>query len=121
MDGTDGLPAHAGATEGPLRRERSTGTNTKQDREARGKDRVGAPVEERQGKGSRILAPPPAHDWAKRKCAAAEQPYPPLRHRVRAEPVSLLFEKQRVVMQPGMNALQEEMLSFSRDDGGLGS
>ena len=29
---------------------------------------------------------------------------------MRAEPVSLLFEKQRVVMQPGMKRLQEEML-----------
>ena len=34
---------------------------------------------------------------------------------MRAEPVSLLFEKGRVILAPGMKALEEEMLSFSRD------
>jgi phage terminase large subunit-like protein len=34
---------------------------------------------------------------------------------MRAEPVSLLYEKGRVIHAPGLKALEEEMLSFHRD------
>ncbi|MBR0778550.1 DNA-packaging protein [Bradyrhizobium diazoefficiens] len=34
---------------------------------------------------------------------------------LRCEPISLLFEKSRVLMRPGLTELEREMLSFSRD------
>ena len=34
---------------------------------------------------------------------------------LRAEPVSLFFEKGRVLMRKGMDDLEQEMLAFSRD------
>jgi phage terminase large subunit-like protein len=34
---------------------------------------------------------------------------------LRAEPISLLYEKQRVLHRPGLDLLEEEMLSFSRE------
>jgi phage terminase large subunit-like protein len=34
---------------------------------------------------------------------------------LRAEPVSLLFEQGKVLMRPGMEALELEMLQFSRE------
>ena len=34
---------------------------------------------------------------------------------LRAEPISLLYEKQRVLHRPGLGLLEEEMLSFSRE------
>jgi phage terminase large subunit-like protein len=34
---------------------------------------------------------------------------------MRAEPVSLLFEKNRVIMAHGLDQLEGEMMSFSRD------
>ena len=34
---------------------------------------------------------------------------------MRAEPISLLYEKQRVLHRPGLDLLEEEMLSFSRE------
>jgi phage terminase large subunit-like protein len=40
---------------------------------------------------------------------------------MRAEPVSLPFEKQRVVMQPGMKRLQEKMLSSPNRLDAIGS
>jgi phage terminase large subunit-like protein len=91
-------------------------TNTKQDREARGKTEWG--IRWRNGMAEKPDFGTSSRTWlGQAKVCRCRTTISTAAHRVRAEPVSLLFETKRVVMQPGMNALQED----SRDDGGLGS